>query len=86
MREAEEGVEDLELLELWKEMTRLLQDTVDDQDNETQQHVSQFHLSQILLFENFQVFFCFLYNLVSPHTFVQSLQCVSLCSTADISI
>lgn len=58
MREAEEGVEDLELLELWKEMTRLLQDTVDDQDNETQQHVSQFHLSQIQLFENFQVFFC----------------------------
>uniref|UniRef100_A0A8C2FXC5 Tetratricopeptide repeat domain 37 n=1 Tax=Cyprinus carpio TaxID=7962 RepID=A0A8C2FXC5_CYPCA len=31
--------EDLELLELWKEMTRLLQDTVEDQDNETQQHL-----------------------------------------------
>uniref|UniRef100_A0A673MNC0 Tetratricopeptide repeat protein 37-like n=1 Tax=Sinocyclocheilus rhinocerous TaxID=307959 RepID=A0A673MNC0_9TELE len=39
VREAEEGVENLELLELWKEMTRLLQDTVEDQDNETQQHL-----------------------------------------------
>ncbi|XP_016356498.1 tetratricopeptide repeat protein 37-like [Sinocyclocheilus anshuiensis] len=39
VREAEEGVEDLELLELWREMTRLLQDTVEDQDNETQQHL-----------------------------------------------
>uniref|UniRef100_A0A673LIY5 Tetratricopeptide repeat protein 37-like n=1 Tax=Sinocyclocheilus rhinocerous TaxID=307959 RepID=A0A673LIY5_9TELE len=38
-REAEEGLEDSELLELWKEMTRLLQDTVEDQDNETQQHL-----------------------------------------------
>uniref|UniRef100_A0A8C1QQ93 Tetratricopeptide repeat domain 37 n=1 Tax=Cyprinus carpio TaxID=7962 RepID=A0A8C1QQ93_CYPCA len=36
----EREAEDLELLELWKEMTRLLQDTVEDQDNETQQHVS----------------------------------------------
>uniref|UniRef100_A0A672MPW7 SKI3 subunit of superkiller complex n=1 Tax=Sinocyclocheilus grahami TaxID=75366 RepID=A0A672MPW7_SINGR len=39
VREAEEGVENSELLELWKEMTRLLQDTVEDQDNETQQHL-----------------------------------------------
>lgn len=84
MREAEEGVEDVELLELWKELTRLLQDTVEDQDNETQQHVSQFHLSQILLFEN--SFFVHSHSLVSLHTFAQSLQCVSLCSTADISI
>uniref|UniRef100_A0A671QPP2 Tetratricopeptide repeat protein 37-like n=1 Tax=Sinocyclocheilus anshuiensis TaxID=1608454 RepID=A0A671QPP2_9TELE len=38
-REAEEGLEDSQLLELWKEMTRLLQDTVEDQDNETQQHL-----------------------------------------------
>uniref|UniRef100_A0A8C1QQC2 Tetratricopeptide repeat domain 37 n=1 Tax=Cyprinus carpio TaxID=7962 RepID=A0A8C1QQC2_CYPCA len=35
----EREAEDLELLELWKEMTRLLQDTVEDQDNETQQHL-----------------------------------------------
>ncbi|XP_048045136.1 tetratricopeptide repeat protein 37 [Megalobrama amblycephala] len=39
MKEGVEGVEDSELLELWKEMTRLLQDTVEDQDNETQQHL-----------------------------------------------
>uniref|UniRef100_A0A8C2J9Z5 Tetratricopeptide repeat domain 37 n=1 Tax=Cyprinus carpio TaxID=7962 RepID=A0A8C2J9Z5_CYPCA len=39
VREGEDGVEDSELLELWKEMTRLLQDTVEDQDNETQQHL-----------------------------------------------
>lgn len=39
VKEDEEGLEDAELLELWKEMTRLLQDTVDDQDNETQQHL-----------------------------------------------
>lgn len=44
MKEGEEGVEDSELLELWKEMTRLLQDTVEDQDNETQQHVSLIQL------------------------------------------
>lgn len=84
MREAEEGVEDLELLELWKEMTRLLQDTVDDQDNETQQHVSQFLKYYFLRIS--KCFFVHSHNLVSPHTFVQSLQCVSLCSTADISI
>lgn len=54
MKEGVEGVEDSELLELWKEMTRLLQDTVEDQDNETQQHVSPI---QILLFENFDVLF-----------------------------
>uniref|UniRef100_A0A8C1WLE1 Tetratricopeptide repeat domain 37 n=1 Tax=Cyprinus carpio TaxID=7962 RepID=A0A8C1WLE1_CYPCA len=39
VREGEDGVEDSELLELWKEMTRLLQDSVEDQDNETQQHL-----------------------------------------------
>ncbi|KAI2664424.1 Tetratricopeptide repeat protein 37 [Labeo rohita] len=39
VREGEAGVENSELLELWKEMTRLLQDTVEDQDNETQQHL-----------------------------------------------
>lgn len=44
MKEGEEGVEDSELLELWKEMTRLLQDTVEDQDNETRQHVSPIHV------------------------------------------
>jgi len=44
MKEGEEGVEDSELLELWKEMTRLLQDTIEDQDNETQQHVSLIYM------------------------------------------
>ncbi|TRY85691.1 hypothetical protein DNTS_013421 [Danionella cerebrum] len=39
VREGEEGVEDAELLGLWKEMIRLLQDTVERQDNETQQHL-----------------------------------------------
>uniref|UniRef100_A0AAR2JYH8 Tetratricopeptide repeat domain 37 n=1 Tax=Pygocentrus nattereri TaxID=42514 RepID=A0AAR2JYH8_PYGNA len=39
MREAEEGVENFELLELWREMTRLLLSTVEKQDNETQQHL-----------------------------------------------
>uniref|UniRef100_A0A672MRU9 SKI3 subunit of superkiller complex n=1 Tax=Sinocyclocheilus grahami TaxID=75366 RepID=A0A672MRU9_SINGR len=70
VREAEEGVENSELLELWKEMTRLLQDTVEDQDNETQQHVSRFHLSQILLFENFvekKGFFCTWPQFSLPH-------------------
>lgn len=75
MKEGVEGVEDSELLELWKEMTRLLQDTVEDQDNETQQHVSPI---QILLFENFDVlFFCTCPRLISTHIFLQSLQCVS---------
>lgn len=40
----EDGVQNLELLELWREMTRLLQATVEDQDNETQQHVSHIYL------------------------------------------
>ncbi|XP_062873563.1 superkiller complex protein 3 [Trichomycterus rosablanca] len=39
VREAEEGIENVELLELWREMTRLLLDTVEQQDNETQQHL-----------------------------------------------
>ncbi|XP_051518689.1 tetratricopeptide repeat protein 37 [Myxocyprinus asiaticus] len=39
VREGEEGVHNLELLELWREMTRLLQASVEDQDNETQQHL-----------------------------------------------
>ncbi|KAL7839781.1 hypothetical protein SRHO_G00264390 [Serrasalmus rhombeus] len=39
MREAEEGVENFELLELWREMTRLLLSSVEKQDNETQQHL-----------------------------------------------
>ncbi|XP_073716319.1 superkiller complex protein 3 [Misgurnus anguillicaudatus] len=39
VKEGEEGVQNLELLELWMEMTRVLQSTVEDQDNETQQHL-----------------------------------------------
>ncbi|XP_056601418.1 SKI3 subunit of superkiller complex protein isoform X1 [Triplophysa dalaica] len=39
LKEGEDGVQNLELLELWMEMTRLLQATVEDQDNETQQHL-----------------------------------------------
>lgn len=56
MREGEEGLEDAELLELWKEMTRLLQDTVEDQDNETQQHV---RISHMLLFESFKMLYIY---------------------------
>lgn len=40
VREAEDGIENFELIELWREMIRLLLDSVEQQDNETQQHVS----------------------------------------------
>lgn len=40
VREAEDGIENFELVELWREMIRLLLGSVEQQDNETQQHVS----------------------------------------------
>ena len=36
----EGGAEQAEQLQLWKEMTQVLQDSVEEQDNETLQHVS----------------------------------------------
>ncbi|XP_030628701.1 tetratricopeptide repeat protein 37 [Chanos chanos] len=39
VREAEGGVGKVDLLQLWREMTRLLKDSVETQDNETQQHL-----------------------------------------------
>ncbi|XP_036383792.1 tetratricopeptide repeat protein 37 [Megalops cyprinoides] len=37
--EAGEGVEKAEVLQMWKQMTELLADRVEEQDNETQQHL-----------------------------------------------
>lgn len=39
VREAEDGIENFELIELWREMIKLLLGSVVQQDNETQQHV-----------------------------------------------
>lgn len=36
----EGGAEQVERLQLWRQMTQFLQDSVEEQDNETQQHVS----------------------------------------------
>ncbi|KAI4898343.1 hypothetical protein NFI96_024563 [Prochilodus magdalenae] len=52
VREAEEGVENFELLELWREMTRLLLGTVEKQDNETQQHLLSAFEQALQLTEN----------------------------------
>lgn len=42
VREAEDGIENFEVIELWREMIRLLLGSVEQQDNETQQHVSYY--------------------------------------------
>ncbi|XP_072521083.1 superkiller complex protein 3 [Salminus brasiliensis] len=52
VREAEEGVENFELLELWREMIKLLQHTVEEQDNETQQHLLSAFEKALQLTEN----------------------------------
>uniref|UniRef100_A0A8B9JV81 Tetratricopeptide repeat domain 37 n=1 Tax=Astyanax mexicanus TaxID=7994 RepID=A0A8B9JV81_ASTMX len=51
VREAEEGVENFELLGLWREMIKQLQGTVEMQDNETQQHTVSIFFSLLSAFE-----------------------------------
>uniref|UniRef100_A0A8B9JZE0 Tetratricopeptide repeat domain 37 n=1 Tax=Astyanax mexicanus TaxID=7994 RepID=A0A8B9JZE0_ASTMX len=52
VREAEEGVENFELLGLWREMIKQLQGTVEMQDNETQQHLLSAFEKALQLTEN----------------------------------
>ncbi|XP_066510637.1 tetratricopeptide repeat protein 37-like [Hoplias malabaricus] len=52
VRETEEGVEVFELGELWREMTRLLLGSVEQQDNETQQHLLSAFEKALQLTEN----------------------------------
>ncbi|XP_076854203.1 tetratricopeptide repeat protein 37 isoform X2 [Brachyhypopomus gauderio] len=52
VKEAEEALENFERLELWREMTRLLQASVEQQDNETQQHLLSAFEKALELTEN----------------------------------
>ncbi|KAI5613252.1 tetratricopeptide repeat protein 37 [Silurus asotus] len=52
VREAEDGIENFELLELWREMIRLLMGSVQEQDNETQQHLLSAFEKALQLTEN----------------------------------
>lgn len=53
LKEAEgEAVEKAEILQLWKQMAHLLSDSVDEQDNETQQHLIAAFENAILLTDN----------------------------------
>ncbi|TSM86011.1 Tetratricopeptide repeat protein 37 [Bagarius yarrelli] len=52
VKEAEDGIEKMELMELWREMTRLLLDSVEQQDNETQQHLLSAFETALHLTEN----------------------------------
>ncbi|XP_027001415.1 tetratricopeptide repeat protein 37 [Tachysurus fulvidraco] len=52
VREAEDGIENFELIELWREMIKLLLGSVDQQDNETQQHLLSAFEKALQLTEN----------------------------------
>ncbi|KAM9446217.1 superkiller complex protein 3 [Clarias gariepinus] len=52
VKEEEDGIENFELIELWREMIRLLLSSVEQQDNETQQHLLSAFEKALQLTEN----------------------------------